>query len=508
MVPAQGPIQAISNPDFEKSTSRRAAEAQSQEEKRESKERQCTTLFILSFLCTALRLCVRFFLSYYPTTPGPRRRTVYFPRLCPLRGPAATALAVVAFFLVSRLSPLAADPPKEPDPEKIMLPLDKVIEYQQADLKRNPKDYIRHTLLAQTYLRKAREMGDLASYDLAEAAARRALALKKDYAPAQASLAVALSAQHKFVEAMSLAREVYRKNPDEHTLLSVIGDAQLELGDYEAAEKTYRELQKKEPSFYLHSRRARLAELRGQTDEALKEMRRAVQKEAPNSISKEGMAWFSFRLGEMYFHGGQLDKAAPHLEEALKLNPSYPLALAWLGKVRAGQGKLDEAIKLYVKAVSVSGDLPMLADLGDLYAKTGKDFLARLSYDKLEKSAKGKANFARELSLFYSNHDRNVDDAVDLARQDLRVRKDVYAYDTLAWALCKKGQFKDAAEAMDEALKLGTKDASLFYHAGMIQAGLGDKDKARDYLKKALELNPHFSLLQADEARKALEGLK
>ncbi len=423
---------------------------------------------------------------------------MHFPRLCRL-----AAVVAVAFLFTAAAAkdpPVKAQPDKEPDPDKIMLPLDKVIEYQQADLKRNPKNYYRHTLLANTYLRKARELGDLASYDLAEASARRALALKKDYAPAQASLAVALSARHQFVEAMSLAREVYRKNPDEHTLLSVVGDAQLELGNYEAAEKTYRELQKKEPSFYLHSRRARLAELRGQTNEALKEMRRAVEKEAPNNISKEGMAWFPFRLGEMYFHGGQLDKAAAHLEEALKLNPSYPLALAWLGKVRAGQGKYDEASKLYVRAVGLSADLSMLADLGDLYAKTGKDFLARLSYDKLEKSAKGKAGFTRELSLFYSNHDRNAADAVELA--------DVYAHDTLAWALCKKGQFKDAAEAMDEALKLGTKDASLFYHAGMIQAGLGDKDKARDWLKKALDLNPHFSLLQAEKARKTLAGLR
>jgi len=74
--------------------------------------------------------------------------------------------------------------------------------------------------------------------------------------------------------------------------------------------------------------------------------------------------------------------------------------------------------------------------------------------------------------------------------------------------LCKNKRYKEAAEAMAEALKPGTKDASLFYHAGMIHAGLGEKDKARDYLKKALDLNPHFSLLQAEKARKALDDLK
>src|SRR5262249_47188188 len=153
-------------------------------------------------------------------------------------------------------------------------------------------------------------------------------------------------------------------------------------------------------------------------------------------------------------------------------------------------------------------ELSMLADLGDLYANTGKDFLSRLNYEKLEMSAKGQAAYARELSLYYSNHDRELSEALDLARQDLRVRQDVYAYDTLAWALCKNKRYKEAAEATTEALKLGTKDASLFYHAGMIYAGLGEKEKARDYLQKALDLNPHFSLLQAEKAKKALADLK
>src|SRR5437016_1755625 len=113
-----------------------------------------------------------------------------FPRLCRLAAVAAVASLFAA--AVAKDPPVKVAPEKEPDLDKILLPLDKVIEYQLADLKQKPKDYYRHTLLAQTYLRKARELGDLASYDLAEASARRALAVQQDYAPAQASLAVAL----------------------------------------------------------------------------------------------------------------------------------------------------------------------------------------------------------------------------------------------------------------------------------------------------------------------------
>src|SRR5260370_4844475 len=131
----------------------------------------------------------------------------------------------------------------------------------------------------------------------------------------------------------------------------------------------------------------------------------------------------------MSFNSGQRDKEASHLEEALKVNPNYPQTLAYLGKVRAGQGKVDEAIKLYVRAAGLYPDLSMLADLGDLYAKSGKSFLAKLNYDKLEAVGRKQEVYARELSLFYADHDRKPADAVALAKKDLEVRKDVYAYD-------------------------------------------------------------------------------
>ncbi len=61
---------------------------------------------------------------------------------------------------------------------------------------------------------------------------------------------------------------------------------------------------------------------------------------------------------------------------------------------------------------------------------------------------------------------------------------------------------------MDEALRLGTRNALMYYHAGMIAYKLGRKDLAADYLDKAIKLNPEFSLLYADQARKLLADLR
>ena len=61
-----------------------------------------------------------------------------------------------------------------------------------------------------------------------------------------------------------------------------------------------------------------------------------------------------------------------------------------------------------------------------------------------------------------------------LARDELAIRPDVYGYDTLAWALLNAGDAAGADAPMQSALAAGTKDARLWYHAGLIAAAPTD----------------------------------
>lgn len=79
--------------------------------------------------------------------------------------------------------------------------------------------------------------------------------------------------------------------------------------------------------------------------------------------------------------------------------------------------------------------------------------------------------------------------------------------DALAWTALKAGKQDQAQSAIKEALRLGTRDAKLFYHAGMIALAREDKAAVRDYLNRALAINPQFDPLQVINARKALDGL-
>ncbi len=85
--------------------------------------------------------------------------------------------------------------------------------------------------------------------------------------------------------------------------------------------------------------------------------------------------------------------------------------------------------------------------------------------------------------------------------------RDIYTYDALAWTLYKNKKYEDAGKAKEKALELGTPEPAFYYHAGMIERALGDRDQARRHLEKALALNARFDPRQAPLAEAALKEM-
>jgi tetratricopeptide (TPR) repeat protein len=177
--------------------------------------------------------------------------------------------------------------------------------------------------------------------------------------------------------------------------------------------------------------------------------------------------------------------------------------------VRATQARYADAVELYQKAIAVIPLPDYVAALGDLHVRMGRPDAAARQYELVEYSGRlndlNRTLYNRELAYFYADHDRQLDRALELARKELEVRRDVYAYDVLAWALYKNGELGEARAAIGKALQLGTRDARLFFHAGMIHLGLGERDAGKAYLRRALSTNPHFHLLHADLAQRLLD---
>src|SRR5262249_32184046 len=118
-----------------------------------------------------------------------------------------------------------------------------------------------------------------------------------------------------------------------------------------------------------------------------------------------------------------------------------------------------------------------------------------------------KVLYNRELAVFYADHNMKLAEALELAKKELEVRQDIYAYDLLAWSLYKNGQPEEALAAITKALELGTHDANLLLHACIIYHQLCDIAQANLFLQRALATNPYFHIVHADVAKQTLEGL-
>lgn len=403
-------------------------------------------------------------------------------------------------------------PPDEPPPEDggpaaFHYTTDEAIAFFRNRVEKNPEDYISLRYLGELYERKARESGDHAQFQLAETALRKSVALYPNYPRAQASLAAVLCSRHKFAEGLEIAQKLVAKNPKDADARASLGDALLELGRYPEAEAAYRELLRLAPYPEVTARLANLAELRGQSDEALRLMRSALESVTKTRLPKEA-GWYHARLGEILFNAGRYDEAARQYEAVPAGIDAFHDATFGLGRVRFAQGRGNEALQLFKQAVAIGPDIHMLASLGDLYARTGDTAHAEETYARLESVAPSQAEHSRDLAYFYADHDRKLSAALELATKEFSARQDIFTRDALAWASFKNGRLEQAAKVMDEALALGANDARIYYHAGKIQQALGANEKAKKYLEKALSLNPYFSILQADDARSTLAALK
>ncbi|CAN5776551.1 hypothetical protein BH18ACI4_BH18ACI4_16410 [soil metagenome] len=130
------------------------------------------------------------------------------------------------------------------------------------------------------------------------------------------------------------------------------------------------------------------------------------------------------------------------------------------------------------------------------------------AFEASEREVAVAENDMSHLARFWADRGQNLDEALTVMQSERTKRADIHTCDALAWTLFKKGRLAEAKTAVDEALRLGTRDARISYHAGMIYNALGERRKAANFLKLALEINPSLELLQADTARRTLDAIK
>ncbi|HKY53998.1 MAG TPA: tetratricopeptide repeat protein, partial [Anaerolineales bacterium] len=395
------------------------------------------------------------------------------------------------------------------DTSRLGVSVDEQIQALQSRLRDNPNDWQSYAQLGFAYLQKARETGDPSYYQKVEQALTKALEHHSDdYATVSGMGALAL-ARHQFHDALNWGERARQLDPDRTFAYGVIADAQIELGQYDEAIETLQTMVDLRPDMSSYSRISYIRELHGDTEGALEMMQAAVDSGVPNA---ESTAWTRTQLGNLYFNIGDLEHAELEYVRTLSDRPGYVYALAGLGRVRAAQGKTEEAIELLTEATNVMPIPEFVITLGDLYQVNGQPEMANQQHELVAAieqlhQANG-VDMEMEIALFNADQEKDLDATVERARQAYANRPSIHAADVLAWALYKTGNYEEAKIYSEEALQLGTKDALKLFHAGMITYRLGEHAQAQEYLEQALAINPHFSILYSDEAQETLKSLR
>jgi tetratricopeptide (TPR) repeat protein len=289
----------------------------------------------------------------------------------------------------------------------------------------------------------------------------------------------------------------------------VLGEIHMELGEYAAARRIFGALYARQSSLAVAPRLARWLELQGQIEAARRLLTNALDTAVTRpKLPREQVAWFHLRVGELELRGGHFGAARSAFRAGLAVAPQDARLLAAMARLEVARGRWRRAVDLGERAIAIAPDPATLGLIGDAFATLGDSARAEEYFHTMEVVTLAQpGGFHRAWTLFLLDHQRRVPEVLAQVQEEIHIRRDIYGWDLLAWALHRAGRDREALPAMAKALALGTEDASLFYHMGTIQRALGQRVAARRYLARALAVNPSFHPTQARDARAALEAL-
>ncbi|MGH4030823.1 tetratricopeptide repeat protein [Actinomycetota bacterium Odt1-20B] len=384
--------------------------------------------------------------------------------------------------------------------------LDRGIPALQAHLRTQPRDFASWATLGTAYVEQARTHGDPSRYRAAARALDRSLAVRPGNDAALAGRAALAAARHDFKGALRHADRALAVNPYGERALSSRVDALVELGRYREAARAADLADERRPGIPVFTRYAYVRELRGDAAGA----RRVLNRALASATAPGDVAYVATALGQLAWRQGMYATAERHCGRALRAQAAYLPALECRARARGGRGDTAGALR-DLREVVARYPLPgPLVELGELYEAKGDMRQARTQYGLvntwLRLARANGVNADLDTALAATDHgDKKA--ALRAARAEWSRRRTVHTADALAWALHAAGRDEEALGHARRATATGFKEASFWYHRGMIERGAGEKGAARRSLRTALDLNPAFSPTGSRAARAALRDL-
>ena len=370
----------------------------------------------------------------------------------------------------------------------------------QADLGQRPDEPRLLTRLGVAYVARARETADPTFYANAAGVLERATTLAPRDPDTMVARGLLDLGRHDFRSALAWGTKAVKANPDLPDALGVLFDAQVELGRYQAAVVTAQAMVDRKPTQGSLARVSYARELLGDPAGAVAAM---VQASAAGGDSATDRAYIQTLIGNLHLGAGRLAAAEAAYQRALDGLDGYGLAEVGLARVAAARGDLAGAAGRLEPAADRLPLPATVALLGDVRAALGDKGGAAAQYRLVRVIERlNQANGVEvdlELARFEADQ-RQLDPGADpalavaMARRALAERPTIYGEDTLGWALRQAGRPRQALPHARAAVRLGTRDAQLWYHLAAAEADLGMTAAARRHLAEAFEISPYLTV--------------
>jgi tetratricopeptide (TPR) repeat protein len=390
--------------------------------------------------------------------------------------------------------------------------LEKEVVFLRQRIELAPNDGLDRAHLAKAYLKMARATGNIQWYLLAEQSATRSLNnLAFNNLGAVIVLARIAEAKHDFPEAIKLANQVLKSQPNHDDALSILVSSNLAIGKLTEAEKWADKLATKIPSLNTLSLRALVKSAQGKDREAIQDFQQAI---ASEDVGESGSsAKVRAQMGRFYFQRGNFIAARQLYGSALQILPRYPLALVYLAELETRQGDYQAAEKNYTE-VYISAAYPNTFDHAAWY---GRGQVRELQGDRANAEAYwlkaqellnlhsslsefGHRREAAKLLLVMSNTENKLKDknenlakALSLMEAEVKIRRDAETLETYAWVLIRLQRWQTAQKILQEAIDLGTRNPTIFYRAAQVEEALGNQGQAIALFQKSQAIDPTFS---------------
>ncbi len=440
-------------------------------------------------------------------------------RLTTILTTAVTALSLVAIALwptyikhaenVAHAASLPTMAPITADYEQ----RDKMVAFWEGMARRNnPQDMLSPRQLAEQYLQRYRERGDIDDVLRAERFARLSLARQpRGNLSGGLELASAYLTLHRFREALAVTKYVEADDAGDDRMYGREASLDMELGNYGDARRKLDSVKVADREDGWRVVESRYLELTGNlaTARELLGTAAAYQNAVFDNLAQQ-RAWYFFREGEMAFEAGDNDAALADEAQALAIFPNDVDATRAAARFNCALQRWHDCLKNAIASANVipyPETLGYEADaqraLGEPAAAKGTDELIR----SVERIGNAQHISDRLLAIYYSEHHLYPEDAYAIAKRELAVRNDIFTEDTLAWAAAMDGRWNEARTSMRKAIRFDTENSLLQYHAGIIALHFGERAEARRRFERALALNAHFHAVYADDARAELAAL-